>query len=572
MAQSIFADINPNVTSGNQLAQDLNDFKAALMTSCSGTSRPSETLAGGIWLDTTANPVWTLKMYDGTTDIELFTVDTTAGLSSVPGALDSFQIAHTSADIVAPILEFLKARIANNGQVLGSDVIGTINFRGNANDLSVLTTAKIRAIASQNYTASTGGTDLVFEVASNGSVSPVEVLRLHNARMGVGVSSPDEVIHALGNIKAAYTADDTNPSKIIMRKKKATGTGQTLSGETFGRVEFNSTDEGSGEVLAAKVEAVALENHSTTAQGTKLSVSTKSALSTSFTERFVLGVNNESKSDTIFSKTIALLEQVDAATTGAGQSLTPTGSILKVTNASLTSINNIASPTDGKVIVLINGTGNPLSITNDSGGTAANRIKTGSGADLTMNANTAVPLVYDAAASRWQVVGGSGGSSGGGGGSLTWKENAGNAPVATVESFVESHLYASAQSQELYALIKVPNSYTSGRQITMKLEFYSPDSSGTALLQTLTTLVRKTTDAISSTTNQRTSTNSAVTLSGGTVNIPQEITLDLTSSTGQVNAVAVSAGDLLIVKLTRGTDTATSDLRALTLGAEVVVV
>lgn len=572
MAQSIFADINPNIESGNQLAQDLNDFKEALMTTCSGTSRPAEILEGGIWLDTTSDPVWVLKMYDGTTDIELFTIDTSSASSSTPGAVDSFQIAHTSADTVAPILEMLKARIANNGQVLGADYIGEIKFRGNANDLSVLTTARIRAIATQNYTASTGGTDLVFEVASSGSVTPTEVLRIHNAKLGVGVTSPDEVIHALGNIKAAYTADDTNPSKVIMRKKKATGTGQTLSGETFGRVEFNSTDEGSGEVLAAKVEAVALENHSTTAQGTKLSVSTKSALSTSFTERFVLGVNNESKSDTIFSKTIALLEQVDSSTTGAAQSLTPTGSVLKVTNASLTSINNIASPTDGKVIVLINGTGNPLTLTNDSGGTAANRIKTGSGADLIMNANTAVPLVYDAGASRWQVVGGSGGSSSGGGGSLEWQENVGNAPTATIESFVSSYLYASAQAQELYALVKVPNSYTSGRQISMKMSFYSPDSTGNALLQTVTTLIRKTTDVITSTTNQRTSTNSAVTLGGGTVNIPQEVTFDLTSSTGQINAVAVSAGDLIIVKLTRGTDTATSDLRALVFGAEVVVV
>ena len=90
-------------------------------------------------------------------------------------------------------------------------------------------------------------------------------------------------------------------------------------------------------------------------------------------------------------------------------------------------------------------------------------------------------------------------------------------------------------------------------------------------MQTVATLIRKGTDAVTSTTNQRTCTNSAVTLSAGTVNVPQELALDLTSSTGQINGVAVSPGDLIIVKLTRGTDTATSDLRAIVYGAEVLL-
>lgn len=161
-------------------------------------------------------------------------------------------------------------------------------------------------------------------------------------------------------------------------------------------------------------------------------------------------------------------------------------------------------------------------------------------------------------------------SSGGGGGSLSWVEAA-NAPIPGVSSNILSYAFVSGLSQNLYALIKVPTSYPS-TQIKMKLDFYSPDSSGNVLMQSVATLIRQGTDAITSTTNQRTSTNSAVTLGAGTVNIPQGVTLDLTDSSGKINGVSVSAGDYILVQLTRGTDTASSDVQVPVYGTEVTFV
>jgi hypothetical protein len=159
------------------------------------------------------------------------------------------------------------------------------------------------------------------------------------------------------------------------------------------------------------------------------------------------------------------------------------------------------------------------------------------------------------------------GSGGGGGGSLRWVEDA-NAPIPEVENLQQVYMYSAGLGQSLYALIKVPQSYIAGFPIALKMSFYSPDSSGTALLQTVATLIKSGVDVISDTTNQRTSTNAAVTLSAGTVNIPQVVSFDLTSTTGQINSIAVAANDLIKVQLTRGTDTATSDIRALTYGTE----
>lgn len=161
------------------------------------------------------------------------------------------------------------------------------------------------------------------------------------------------------------------------------------------------------------------------------------------------------------------------------------------------------------------------------------------------------------------------GNAGGGGGSLNWIE-ADLAPVASIVNNFQVYEFEDALTQYLYASIRVPSTYTAGDPIKLLLTFYSAGTSGTALIQTQTTLIRTGTDLISSTTNQRTSTNGAVTLSGATADIPQAVILDLSSSIGQVNAVSVSPGDILLVRLTRDTttDTTTSSVFVPVYGAE----
>lgn len=163
--------------------------------------------------------------------------------------------------------------------------------------------------------------------------------------------------------------------------------------------------------------------------------------------------------------------------------------------------------------------------------------------------------------SAWVPVG-----SGGGGGSLKWVEDA-EAPIPTIENQFQLYLFESGLAQKLYTLIKVPTSYVAGSPITLKMSYYSPDTSNTALLQTVATLIGVGT-AVTSTANQRTSTNSAVTLDSP-ADENRTVSFDLTSSTGEINSVAVAPGDLIQVQLTRGTDTSTSDIRALVYGAEV---
>jgi hypothetical protein len=170
----------------------------------------------------------------------------------------------------------------------------------------------------------------------------------------------------------------------------------------------------------------------------------------------------------------------------------------------------------------------------------------------------------------WSMVKfGAASSGGGGGGSIKWNDTGPDAPVFLVENSQETYLFEDALSQYLYTVVKVPSTYVAGFPISMKVSHYSPSTSGTMLVQTLATLIRTGTDALTSTTNQRTSTNSALT--NTVANQLRTATCDLTSTTGTINSVAVSPNDLILVRLTRdtGTDTDTGTIRVLPGGCEL---
>jgi len=150
-------------------------------------------------------------------------------------------------------------------------------------------------------------------------------------------------------------------------------------------------------------------------------------------------------------------------------------------------------------------------------------------------------------------------SSGGGGSGAQWQENPGDAPTTVEENGGLVYLFEAGSTSKLNLFLKVPEGYVSGRQITAKIGHYSPSASNTQLLKAISTLVRDGTDAFDSTTNQRTTTNTALT---NTVAKQLRMsTLDISDSSGQINGVAVTPGDMIKISLYRDTDTDTDDVR-----------
>lgn len=246
-----------------------------------------------------------------------------------------------------------------------------------------------------------------------------------------------------------------------------------------------------------------------------------------------------------------------------------------VTGTGPSDITGFDPGTAGQMLIVVNRTAQDLTIYHEDGGeSATSRIQTIDGDDMVLVQNQVAAFLYNEDLERWicildtsMLANGAGGS-GGGGGSLEWVEDD-NAPIPAVENADRVYLFEALAAQELFALVRVPSGYTPGDPISMKALWYSPDSSGDVLMKAQATLIKPGTDAMSSTTNQRTTTNTAVTLGAGTVNEAQAVTLDITSSIGEINSVAVAPGDLIRVRFYRDTDTATSDVRALPYGAEV---
>jgi len=153
------------------------------------------------------------------------------------------------------------------------------------------------------------------------------------------------------------------------------------------------------------------------------------------------------------------------------------------------------------------------------------------------------------------------GSGGGGGGGLILTEPDGKAPLKVEEYGVDVYKYVDGDTQELNVYMKVPESYIAGTQIKLFFGSYSPSAANTFLMLTNAGLVRIDNDAIDTPIANRDSTNSALT--NTVAKQYRKVECDLTDSSGEIGGYAVQPGDLLLIKIKRGTGTDTEDVRFL---------
>lgn len=113
--------------------------------------------------------------------------------------------------------------------------------------------------------------------------------------------------------------------------------------------------------------------------------------------------------NTIIDGLLKLNLSTDSSTAGANATLSsPAKACVRITNASLSSIEMIDSTSSGQVLVLINETGADVDILNETGATATKRILTGTGSDFVFKNQAAVLLHYDSSTQRWHMIGGGG--------------------------------------------------------------------------------------------------------------------------------------------------------------------
>ena len=114
---------------------------------------------------------------------------------------------------------------------------------------------------------------------------------------------------------------------------------------------------------------------------------------------------------------LELQSVTNSTISGALQILTlPTSNAVRITSSSLTSLAGIGAGAEGQILLLSNKSGSSFTLIDGTGSGFANRVKTGTGANLTVLNDTAILLSYDSVDQKWQVIGGSGS---GGGSSVT---------------------------------------------------------------------------------------------------------------------------------------------------------
>src|SRR5574343_28593 len=146
-------------------------------------------------------------------------------------------------------------------------------------------------------------------------------------------------------------------------------------------------------------------------------LASKWKLGTLGSESEVLTAGNAQTISSLKTFTAGILNQsfmrgdivVDSTSTGSNVTIaTPSKMILKVTNASLGSISKFSAPLASQMFILINGTGASILINNTNA--ASDDILTGTGANLTLDADAMLWFVYDSNSSRWRIAGGTGGN------------------------------------------------------------------------------------------------------------------------------------------------------------------
>lgn len=420
MSQSFFSDINPATTSGTQLATILNAFKNAIASGQTGTSRPTNILAGGIWTDTTnsgsPNFYDSIKFFDGTNDIELLRVNLATGKASFSSSDALFEISKISTDDVGPILKMRKERASgvNNGQDVSGDVLGEFQFIGRTNDASPGSpiVCRIKAVAGESMTSSANGGYLVFEGTSNLSATLAEWGRWVDGKLGIGVTAPETALHVRSTtgMKNTRRADDATGSRLNLRKTRIAGTGATQNADAIGNVDFSSTDDNSAESLVAQIIATATQNHTSTAQGTKLELKTTTTGAAAATTKMTIG-------DTI-AMTVGLLmvgyqlDQQNVATTATIAQLSAAKGIVRFTGSTATTVQGIDSAGVTKVILLHNASSAKITLAHQNGSATANdRFSLPSSRAVTIAAGSSIELFYDTVDTRWKLKSGAGSGS-----------------------------------------------------------------------------------------------------------------------------------------------------------------
>ena len=241
MSQTIYGLIDPQTTSGNMLAAMLTDLKEAMVSGFSGATRPTELDPGGIWVDTSndASGLWSLKIWTGSVDILIATINKTSGKAAITESDAFFNIEKVSADTYGAVLGLLKKRISGGGQVLDGDTVGGIEYKAYSDTGVAQVVAKIEVVSTDDVTNTARGSYLRFYTTTDGTANLSEKVRItDDGKVGIGITGPVEKLEVDGNIKGTIGKFTSKVETVAVESATVTTTGDVIVG---GNLTVNGT-------------------------------------------------------------------------------------------------------------------------------------------------------------------------------------------------------------------------------------------------------------------------------------------------------------------------------------------
>ncbi|MFA6251924.1 MAG: tail fiber domain-containing protein [Candidatus Paceibacterota bacterium] len=275
-----------------------------------------------------------------------------------------------------------------------------------------------------------------------------------SARLGIGTASPDAtltlvaggVIDSLGNL--TINSNTTNALTLDSGTTGAINIGNNSNAKT---ITIGNTTGATAIALQTGTAGASLSSTATTGSAfsvTGNSLTSVSGVNISSSSTGLTGSllnlsssgNNSANTGSVINLAIAgasnAITGLNIANAGTGLSLNIQGaiamkkgsdfsttgvtadaafgntSLVRLTGASAQTIDSIAGGTDGKVLSIVNAASTGATIRDASTATTSNsgnKILTGTGSNLTLNADASILLIYDSGATRWRVIGGTGG-------------------------------------------------------------------------------------------------------------------------------------------------------------------
>jgi hypothetical protein len=285
--------------------------------------------------------------------------------------------------------------LTGNGASSLTTTSGALTLQGDGG-LTASTTNKSGA-ATNNITIATGN------VTSGGFASG-------NVSIDVGTSTGTTGTISLGNANAS--AITIGHSGITTTNAGALTVTQTLTAN--GSISVGSGQSFSFAGGASNFDQSASSGTFQTGTG---NVTLNGNVTVAGTNTFTVnGGNTSLGADLDVTSSVAFKHGTDISTTGTLDDLSISdSSLLRLSGASAQTLDGIAGGRDGRILTIINvGTANLTIADEAAGSTAANRIRTGTGGNISVAVNSSTTLVYDSQASRWRVVGDVAGGAGAG--------------------------------------------------------------------------------------------------------------------------------------------------------------